>query len=105
MKIAIVPNAFKGSLTASQAAGCIERGFRKALLDFVAKKPGTPVIAICGSLSPDAGKVRAHGIRAFVSALEEPVAEADLPRRAPGMLERCAEQMGYLLALKAAIPS
>ena len=33
MKIAIVPNAFKGSLTAAQAAGCMARGFRKALPD------------------------------------------------------------------------
>ena len=33
MKIAIAPNAFKGSLTASQAADCIERGIGKALPD------------------------------------------------------------------------
>jgi len=31
LKIAICPNAFKGTLTASQAADCIERGFRRAL--------------------------------------------------------------------------
>src|ERR1700677_753021 len=31
MKIAIAPNAFKGSLTALQAANCIERGLKKAL--------------------------------------------------------------------------
>ena len=69
----------------------------------VAKKLGIPVIAICGSLSPDAGKVRALGIEAFFSALEEPVAEADLPRRGPAMLERCAEQVGRLIALKGRI--
>jgi len=69
----------------------------------VARKLGIPVIAICGSLSPDAGKVRAIGIEAFFSALEEPVAEADLPRRGPGMLERCAEQVGHLLAFKGMI--
>ena len=31
MKIAVVPNAFKGSLTASEAAECIGRGLKKAL--------------------------------------------------------------------------
>jgi glycerate kinase len=66
----------------------------------IARKLGIPVIAICGSLSPDAGKVRALGIEVFFSALEEPMAEADLPKRAPGMLERCAEQVGHLIALK-----
>lgn len=69
----------------------------------VAQKLGIPVIAICGSLGPDAGRVRTIGIEAFFSALEEPVAEADLPRRGPGMLERCAEQVGHLLALKGKI--
>jgi glycerate kinase len=31
MKIAIAPDSFKGSLTASQAAACMERGLRRAL--------------------------------------------------------------------------
>jgi glycerate 2-kinase len=66
----------------------------------IARKLGIPVIAICGSLGPDAGNARAAGIAAFFYALEEPVAEAELPRRGPGMLERCAEQVGRLLALK-----
>jgi len=66
----------------------------------VAQKLGIPVIAICGSLSPDAGKVRAIGIAAFFSALEERVAEVDFPKHGPGMLERCAEQVGHLIALK-----
>jgi glycerate kinase len=69
----------------------------------IARKLGIPVIAICGSLGPDAGKVRAIGIEAFFSALEEPVAEAELPKRGPGMLERCAEQVGRLIALKSNI--
>jgi glycerate kinase len=69
----------------------------------VARKLGIPVIAICGSLGPDAGKVRTVGIEAFFSALEEPVAGADLLQRGPGMLERCAEQVGHLLALKGKI--
>jgi glycerate kinase len=66
----------------------------------IAQKLGIPVIAICGSLGPNAGHVRRAGIAAFFSALEESVAEAELPRRGPGMLERCAEQVGRLLALK-----
>jgi glycerate kinase len=66
----------------------------------IAKKLGIPVIAICGCLGPDAGNVQRAGIAAFFSALEESVAEAELPRRGPGMLERCAEQVGRLLALR-----
>ena len=66
----------------------------------VAQKLGIPVIAICGSLGPDAGNVQRAGIAAFFLALEESVAEAELPRRGPGMLERCAEQVGRLLGLK-----
>ena len=65
----------------------------------VAQKLGIPVIAICGSLGPDASNVRRAGIAAFFSALEESIAEAELPIRGPGMLERCAEQVGCLLAL------
>ena len=64
------------------------------------KTLGIPVIAICGSLGPDAGNVQRAGIAAFFSALEESIPEAELPRRGPGMLERCAEQVGRLLALK-----
>jgi glycerate kinase len=70
----------------------------------VAGKHGIPVIAICGSLGPDAGSLRALGIQAFFSALEEAVPEADLRRRAPGMLERCAEQVGHLIALGKRLP-
>lgn len=69
----------------------------------VAKPRGIPVIAICGCLGPDVEKVREVGIDAYFSALEEPVAEADLPVHGPGMLERCAEQVGRLLALGKAL--
>jgi glycerate kinase len=65
----------------------------------VAKRLGLPVIAICGSLGADAGKGAEAGIDACFSALEELVSEAELAQRAPGMLERCAEQVGRLLAL------
>jgi len=65
----------------------------------VARSLGIPVIAICGSLAADAGKVASVGIAACFSALEEPVDEADLASRAPGMLERCARQVGGLIAL------
>ena len=48
--------------------------------------------------------MRALGIQAFFSAFEEPMPEAELSRRAPGMLEGCAEQVGHLLALKGKLP-
>ena len=85
----------EGRLDGQTAFGKAPAGVAK-----VARKLGIPVIAICGSLSPDASKVRAVGIAAFFSAIEESVAEADLPRHGPGMLERCAEQVGHLIALK-----
>jgi len=65
----------------------------------IARKFGIPVIAICGSLGPDAGQTKAIGISACFSALEEPLTAADLRKRAPGMLERCAEQVGRLIAM------
>lgn len=65
----------------------------------VARKLGIPVIGICGSLGADAGKLAEAGITVCFSALEELMPEAELARRAPGMLERCAEQVGRLLVL------
>ncbi len=70
----------------------------------VAAKLGIPVIAICGSLGPEAEEIRSVGIQAFFSALEESIPDEDLRRRAPGMLERCATQVGYLLALGSRLP-
>ena len=66
-----------------------------------ARALGIPAIAVCGSLGPEAARVHEVGIAAFFSALEESVPEAQLPIRGPGMLERCAEQVGRLLALNA----
>jgi glycerate kinase len=88
----------EGRLDGQTAFGKAPGGVAK-----IARRLGIPVIAICGCLGPDAGQVRRIGIEAFFSALEEPVAEAELSRRAPGMLERCAEQVGHLLALKGKI--
>lgn len=65
----------------------------------VARRLGLPVIAICGSLGPDAARLRSIGVEACFSALEEPLDEGELPERAPGMLERCAEQVGRVLVL------
>jgi glycerate kinase len=87
----------EGRLDGQTVFGKAPAGVAKA-----AKKFGLPVIAICGSLGPDAGKTKAIGIDARFSALEESVAETDLRRRAPGMLERCAEQVGRMLALNPA---
>lgn len=88
----------EGRLDGQTAFGKAPAGVAK-----VAKSRGIPVIAICGCLGPDVEKVREVGIDAYFSALEEPVAEADLPARGPGMLERCAEQVGRLLALGKAL--
>lgn len=88
----------EGRLDGQTAFGKAPAGVAK-----VARKLGIPVIAICCSLGPDAGQVRAFGIEAFFSALEEPVTEAELPQRGPGMLERCAKQVGHLIALKGKI--
>jgi len=64
-----------------------------------AREQGIPAIALCGSLGPGAESVREAGIEAYFSALETSVAESDLPALGPGMLERCAEQVGRLLEL------
>jgi glycerate kinase len=85
----------EGRLDGQTAFGKAPAGVAK-----VARKLGIPTIAICGCLGADAGKVRGTGISAFFSALEESVPEEELPWRAPGMLERCAEQVGYLIGLK-----
>jgi glycerate kinase len=65
----------------------------------VARKLGIPVIAISGCVGADVSKVRSIGIKAYFSALQEPVQEADLPIRGPDMLVDCAEQIARLMAL------
>ena len=65
----------------------------------VAARLGIPVIAICGSLGPDAQRVHEVGIAACFSALREPVPEDELPRRAPRLLEDCAEEVGRLVII------
>jgi glycerate kinase len=65
----------------------------------VARKLGIPVIAISGSVGEDVGKVRSIGIKAYFSALQEPVQETDLPARGPDMLVDCAEQVARLMVL------
>jgi glycerate kinase len=64
-----------------------------------AKQLGLPVIAICGSLGKDVGKVHSVGIDAYFSALESPTDEQDLPRLGPAMLVNCAEQVARLMML------
>lgn len=66
----------------------------------VAKELGLPVIAISGSLGDEVSRVRSVGIDAYFSALEQSVDEMELSRRGPDMLERCAEEVGRLLALR-----
>ncbi len=64
-----------------------------------AKALGVPVVAICGCLGKNPEEVHTIGIDAFFSALEENVAEEDLPKRGPVMLTNCAAQVGRLLAI------
>ncbi len=65
----------------------------------VAKEQEIPLIAICGCLGKDPEVVHSIGIDAFFSALEENVAEEELPKRGPIMLTNCAAQVGRLLAI------
>lgn len=65
----------------------------------IAREWKIPVIALAGSVGPDAGKVHRVGIAAYVAAIETLMDESRLPKDGPGMLERCAEQLGRLLAL------
>ncbi len=65
----------------------------------VAKEQAIPLIAICGCLGKDPEVVHSIGIDAFFSALEENVAEEELPKRGPIMLTNCAAQVGRLLAI------
>lgn len=65
----------------------------------VAGSLGIPVIAISGSVTPEAAKVLDVGIDAYLWALQEPVRETDLRARGPQMLEDCAAQVGRLLTI------
>lgn len=65
----------------------------------IARKLGIPVIAICGSLGEGFNKVRSIGIKACFAALEQPLDEEELPELGPAMLERCAEEIGRLIAI------
>jgi glycerate kinase len=65
----------------------------------VARKLKIPVIAICGSLGEGFSKVHAIGIAACFASLERPLDEEELPKLGPAMLERCAEEVGRLIAL------
>ena len=66
----------------------------------VAHALGIPVIAICGALGPDADDALPKGIVACFAALEELMDESKLAARSGAMLERCARQVGRLLALR-----
>ncbi|MEI8195471.1 MAG: glycerate kinase, partial [Phycisphaerae bacterium] len=83
----------EGRLDVQTISGKAPGGVAKA-----AKTLGIPVIALCGSVAPDAGAVLKLGIDAYFSALEQIIPESELPVLGPGMLERCAAQVGRLLA-------
>jgi glycerate kinase len=86
----------EGRLDAQTAFGKAPAGVAR-----LAGKLGIPVIAIGGSLAADAAlALRKLGFAAWFSALEESMDESELPRRAPAMLARCAEQIGRILILR-----
>lgn len=64
-----------------------------------AREHGIPVIAICGSIGPDAESVHREGIGAFLSALQSPVKEMELRDKGPEMLRICAKELGYILTI------
>lgn len=74
-------------------------GKAPAAIARTAKALGIPVIAICGSVAADADKITSLGIQAYFSSLEESVQEEELKSKAAGMLERCAKQVGKLIAI------
>lgn len=65
----------------------------------VAQSLEIPCIALCGSLGPRAHQHLPPGLLAAFSALEEPMDDVTLKKRAPSMLTACAHQLGNLLAL------
>ena len=65
----------------------------------VAKKNRKPVIAICGSAGDGADKVHSIGIGAYFTALQEPLAEEELPAKGPALLEACACEVARLIAI------
>jgi len=69
----------------------------------VAKKLKKPLIAICGSAGVGVEKVHSIGIGAYFTALNEPLAEEDLPAKGPALLEACACEVARLLALGKAL--
>lgn len=66
----------------------------------VAGDLGIPTIAICGSLGDGVEAVHDIGIAAYFSALTEPIPEAQLERKGPGMLVSCAKEVGRLIGLR-----
>jgi glycerate 2-kinase len=65
----------------------------------VAARHGKPVLAIGGSLAPDAGAVHAHGIDAVFAAVARPCTVAEALAGAEDNLRRAARNVGAALAL------
>jgi len=64
----------------------------------VAQQLGIPVIAIGGTVAPEAAQLNQHGFAALFSCIQQPVslAEAMRPQTARQMLEATAEQIMHL---------
>jgi glycerate kinase len=71
----------------------------------LARSLGIPCIALCGSLAPRAHQHLPPGLLAAFSALEEPMDDTTLKKRAAAMLTASAHQLGNLLACQLPVRS
>jgi glycerate kinase len=83
--IAIVPDSFKGTLSAAEAAGAIAAG--------------VPVIAICGCTGEGWQDVHQAGIAAVFAATTCRLDEDEIAAGAAARVIRCSEEVGRLLAI------
>lgn len=67
----------------------------------VARRHGKPVVAIGGSLAPDAGAVHAEGIEVVLAAVARPCSVADALADADANLRRAARNLAAALSLGA----
>ena len=59
-----------------------------------ARKQGIPVMVISGSIGPGAETLLDHGVEAYFGALNVPMDEGEVRRKAHGLLEDCAAVVG-----------
>jgi glycerate kinase len=85
----------EGRLDAQSLAGKAPIGVAR-----LCRQLGVPCIALAGSLGPDLGAAREHGLTAWFSICERPMDLADAMREAPLLLARVAENVAAVLRLR-----